>query len=136
MFGTSHWGVPSTNGVPSLDADEARAVLDAHVDLSANGPQLDLLFAWDPVASAAGYHVLQSSSPSFGTSEVIGATAGSTTLTMEDGANTTPSLTFFQVRAVNSCDQEGPRESPSRTDKLELPSWKLFLREILGTKGL
>jgi subtilisin-like proprotein convertase family protein len=79
-----------------------------HVELSPNGPQLDLFFAWDPVATAAGYHVIQSTSPSFGASEVAGTTSGATTLTLDDGANTTPSLTFFKVRAVNSCGQEGP----------------------------
>jgi hypothetical protein len=33
---------------------------------------------------------------------------GATTLTIPNGANTTPSLTFFQVRGVNICDEEGP----------------------------
>jgi subtilisin-like proprotein convertase family protein len=79
-----------------------------HVELSPDGPQLDLLFGWDPVALAAGYHVIQSTSPSFDASEVAGETSGATTLTLDDGANTTPSLTFFKVRAVNSCGQEGP----------------------------
>jgi hypothetical protein len=31
-----------------------------------------------------------------------------TTFTLPDGARTTPALTFFQVRAVNSCHHEGP----------------------------
>lgn len=86
----------------------SEAAQNLNVELSPNGPELDLLFAWNPVGSAAGYRVLQSTSPSFGASEVAGSTAGATTLTMADGANTTPSLTFFQVRALNSCDQEGP----------------------------
>ena len=29
-------------------------------------------------------------------------------LTVEDGAAITPPLTFFQVRAVNSCNEESP----------------------------
>ena len=62
-----------------------------------------------PVPDAAGYHVLQSVDPSFGSAvELIGNLATGTELTLPDGARTTPELTFFQVRGVNSCHQEGP----------------------------
>jgi hypothetical protein len=53
--------------------------------------------------------VLQSTIPTFDTGvDMTGSTAGATSLTVSDGANTTPGLTFFLVRAVNNCDVEGP----------------------------
>jgi subtilisin-like proprotein convertase family protein len=85
------------------------AVGNFHVNTSVNGSQVDLLFSWDPVTTAAGYHVLQSTIPTFDTGvDMTGSTAGATSLTVPDGANTTPGLTFFLVRAVNNCDVEGP----------------------------
>jgi subtilisin-like proprotein convertase family protein len=73
-----------------------------------DGTQLDLVLSWTPVA-ATGYHVLQSADPKFhGGVELIGNPTTATTLTLQDGARTTPALTFFHVRAVNSCHHEGP----------------------------
>ena len=73
-----------------------------------DGAQLDLVFDWSAVVGA-GYHVLQSSDPSFGSGvELLGTTTTETSFTLEDGARTTPALTFFEVRAVNGCHQEGP----------------------------
>jgi hypothetical protein len=73
-----------------------------------DGAQLDLVLSWNAVAGA-GYHVLQSVDPMFGSGvELIGNPTTETTLTLQDGARTTPALTFFQVRAVNSCHYEGP----------------------------
>jgi hypothetical protein len=73
-----------------------------------DGSQLDLVFSWSAVAGA-GYHVLQSTGPSFASDVTLLANpATATTFTLQDGANTTPALTFFQVRAVNSCHHEGP----------------------------
>jgi hypothetical protein len=78
------------------------------VDKSVNGADLDLILDWDALVSAAGYHVLQSATATFNGSAESGRTMGATTLTIPNGANTTPSLTFFQVRGVNICDEEGP----------------------------
>jgi hypothetical protein len=73
-----------------------------------DGSQLDLVFSWSAVAGA-GYHVLQSTHPAFDTGvDLLANPATATTFTLQDGANTTPALTFFQVRAVNSCHHEGP----------------------------
>jgi len=73
-----------------------------------DGSQLDLVLAWS-AAAGAGYHVLQSTDPRFGDGvALIGNPATNATFTLQDGARTTPSLTFFQVRAVNSCHFEGP----------------------------
>jgi hypothetical protein len=73
-----------------------------------DGSQLDLALSWSP-APSAGYHVLQSTDPRFGAGVVvIGNPATNAPLTLQDGAHTTPALTFFQVRAVNSCHFEGP----------------------------
>lgn len=72
------------------------------------GSRLDLVFDWSAVAGA-GYHVLQSVDPGFGSAvDLVGTTTTETSFTLEDGAHATPALTFFQVRAVNACHQEGP----------------------------
>jgi hypothetical protein len=74
-----------------------------------NGADVDLVLDWDPLAGVAGYHVLQSSAASFdGAVELVDGTPGATTSTLADGANATPGLTFFQVRPINACNQEGP----------------------------
>ncbi|HEX6853245.1 MAG TPA: proprotein convertase P-domain-containing protein [Candidatus Polarisedimenticolaceae bacterium] len=73
-----------------------------------DGSQLDLVFSWSAVAGA-GYHVLQSTGPTFASDVTLLANpATATTFTLQDGVNTTPALTFFQVKAVNSCHHEGP----------------------------
>lgn len=55
-------------------------------------PTVDLVLSWSPVAGAAGYHVLQSEVPSFLTDvSLLGATTG-TTLTLPNGASTTPAV--------------------------------------------
>jgi hypothetical protein len=77
-------------------------------DLQVGRVDNDLVLSWSPVA-AAGYHVLQSAGPTFGSGvELIANPTLETTLTLEDGANTPPALVFLQVRAVNVCHQEGP----------------------------
>jgi hypothetical protein len=80
-----------------------------NVALVPNGGALDMALSWTPVAGA-GYHVLQSTDARFLAGvEVIGNPSSATTaLTLPDGAHTTPALTFFEVRAVNGCHQEGP----------------------------
>jgi subtilisin-like proprotein convertase family protein len=73
-----------------------------------DGSQLDLVLSWT-AAAGAGYHVLQSTDPTFGAGvKLIANPATNAPLTLQDGAHTTPALTFFQVRAVNSCHFEGP----------------------------
>jgi subtilisin-like proprotein convertase family protein len=70
---------------------------------------VDLDFAWSAVGGAAGYHVLHSAEASFDARvDLTGRTDGATTLTVEDAAAATPAVTFFQVRAVNGCNQESP----------------------------
>jgi subtilisin-like proprotein convertase family protein len=77
------------------------------VEIPAGGGELDLAFSWNPVA-ASGYHLLQSADPSFaGGVELTGRTSGATALTAPVDVPT-PGPTFFQVRAVNTCNQEGP----------------------------
>jgi subtilisin-like proprotein convertase family protein len=73
-----------------------------------NGFEVDIVFDWSAI-TAAGYHVLQSTGAAFDSAvDLIGRTDAATTLTLTDGVNTTPDLTYFQVRGVNSCNQEGP----------------------------
>jgi subtilisin-like proprotein convertase family protein len=79
------------------------------VDTAVNGSEIDLVLTWAPVAGAAGHHVLQSTSPAFDIGvELLERATTETTHTIADGVNTTPALTFFQVRATNACHQEGP----------------------------
>jgi len=82
-----------------------------HVDKTVDGGDgsVDLLFSWDGVTGAAGYHVLHSSLAPFDFNvDLTGRTSGETMLTVEDGAAMTPPMAFFLVRAVNTCNQEGP----------------------------
>jgi hypothetical protein len=82
-----------------------------HVDrtIDAGDGSADLEFSWDGATGAAGYHVLHSTSATFDAAvDVTGRTAGATTLTVENGAVITPDLAFFQVRAINGCNVEGP----------------------------
>jgi hypothetical protein len=91
---------------PEPTPTEAPGLTVAIVD---NGGELDLLLSWDPVAGAPFHHVLQSTSAPFDAGvELLKRTASGTEHTIPDGVNTTPDLTFFEVRATNSCNQEGP----------------------------
>ena len=91
------------------EAIPSEAVAGLTVDKAANGANLDLVLAWSPVAGVAGYHVLQSPGAAFdGAVELADKTAGATTSTLADGVHTTPDLTYFQIRAANGCNQEGP----------------------------
>ncbi len=84
------------------------AAPDLRLTRAGSSPPFDLALSWSAVAGA-GYHVLQSVDPTFrSVVELIGTTTTETTFTAQDGAATTPALTFYQVRAVNSCHQEGP----------------------------
>ena len=70
---------------------------------------VDLDFAWNAVGGVAGYHVLHSAAVGFDSGvDLTGRTTGTTSLTVEGGAAMTPQVTYFQVRAVNSCNQESP----------------------------
>ncbi|MCP3982126.1 MAG: hypothetical protein GY716_22700 [bacterium] len=69
----------------------------------------DLILDWAGVGGAAGYHVLSSAGPGFdGIVDLTGRTTGATMLAVADGATIAPDLVFFQVRAVNACNQESP----------------------------
>ncbi len=81
---------------------------DLSVEIAAGGAGTDLLLSWTPIA-AAGYHVLQSTTAAFDTTvALLGRPTTMTTWTVPDGVNSTPPLTFFQIRGVNACNQEGP----------------------------
>jgi len=93
------------------EPDPTEAPADFLVDKTVDGGDgsVDLGFSWSGVTGAAGYHVLHSTTPTFEASvDVTGRTVGPTTLTVDDGAVITPPVSFFQVRAVNACSQEGP----------------------------
>lgn len=66
----------------------------------------DLQLSWDPMAGASGYRVWKSISREFAEEKFVGSTS-STALT-ESGGLTDLSDWYYQVRAVNSCEWEGP----------------------------
>jgi subtilisin-like proprotein convertase family protein len=94
-------------GQPCTEPPPSDSVSGVTVELDPAGTDLD--FNWNAVVPAAGYHVLWSTDPSFGAGVTLGgATSGETRYTMVDGVGSTPDLTFFQLRVVNGCGEEGP----------------------------
>jgi len=80
---------------------------ELQVALDPNGA--DLVLSWSAVAGSAGYHVLRSADATLASGvELIANPTSATPLTLTGGAQAAPALTFFQVRAVNTCHQEGP----------------------------
>ncbi|MDH3628887.1 MAG: S8 family serine peptidase, partial [Acidobacteriota bacterium] len=67
----------------------------------------DVLFGWSAVTGASGYRVWHAGDAGFGAGDVVGQTLV-LTLTELDGQSAAPVLSFYQVRALNSCDWEGP----------------------------
>jgi len=68
----------------------------------------DLLFGWNSAAAVFGYHVLQSSNRDFSGAVHLAGRTVTTSLTIPGGAPGTNGVTYYQVRAVNSCNQESP----------------------------
>ncbi len=66
----------------------------------------DLRLSWDPLAGAAGYRIWKSASPAFETEQLVGSTADTTFV--ELGGLLDGEAWNYQVRAVNSCEWEGP----------------------------
>jgi subtilisin-like proprotein convertase family protein len=66
----------------------------------------DLSFDWAPLPGAASYRVWSSSSPDFATERIVGSALG--TSVVEGNALADPATLFYVVRAVNSCEWEGP----------------------------
>ncbi len=66
----------------------------------------DLLLSWDPVAGAAAYRIWRSVTPDFAAEEVLVET--SQTSHVEVGAQNDPTTWHYRVRAINSCEWEGP----------------------------
>ena len=96
-------------GCPEAAPTEAPGGLTVDKIVDGGTGRIDLAFAWDAVSGVAGYHVLQSDGAGFDVAvDLAGRTAGATTLTVPDGAATSPPLSFFQVRSVNTCNQEAP----------------------------
>jgi len=69
------------------------------------GPN-DLLLSWDPVAGVSAYRVWRSATADFAIEEVLAETTG--TSHVEAGAQNDPAGWFYRVRAINSCEWEGP----------------------------
>ncbi len=68
----------------------------------------DLVHSWQATVGAAGYHLLESDVATMDGAVLTGKTDGATEYLQTDGAASSPPLRFFQVRATNSCNWEGP----------------------------
>jgi subtilisin-like proprotein convertase family protein len=66
----------------------------------------DLRFDWPAVAGASGYRIWRSPTADFAQEALLGTSATNTFL--EAGTGNTPVTFFYRVRAVNSCEWEGP----------------------------
>jgi hypothetical protein len=80
--------------------------MDDSLRVSRSGPE-DLLFTWQSQSGASAYRVWRSDSPLMEGEAIVGQTAG-TSLTDPGGATDPATLVHYQVRAVNSCEWEGP----------------------------
>ncbi|UCF66198.1 MAG: proprotein convertase P-domain-containing protein, partial [Acidobacteriota bacterium] len=68
----------------------------------------DLQLDWDQTPGASGYHVLADEAPTLSGPDLAGRTEAATELTLPGEAVGPPGVTFYDVRAVNSCNWEGP----------------------------
>jgi hypothetical protein len=68
----------------------------------------DLELSWDAVTGAADYRVWKASVPDFSDEVYVGKTSGAATSYVETGALLDPNPSCYLVRALNSCNQEGP----------------------------
>jgi hypothetical protein len=79
------------------------------VDTAVNGDDWDIVLSWTPVAGAPFHHVLQSTAAPFDSGvDLLARATSETSHTIPDGANSAPALIFYEVRATNSCNLEGP----------------------------
>jgi subtilisin-like proprotein convertase family protein len=67
----------------------------------------DLAFGWGAVPGAAGYRIWSSRAPGFAEESLVGVGSETTFLLASGLADPTPAL-YYVVRAVNSCEWEGP----------------------------
>jgi len=67
---------------------------------------LELQLAWEAAEGAAGYRVWRSGDTSFATASLVASTTATAWAegTLADG----PAITFYRIRGVNPCGQEGP----------------------------
>jgi subtilisin-like proprotein convertase family protein len=80
--------------------------MDDSLRLDRSGPA-DILFQWDALPGAAEYRVWRSDSPDMAGETLVGQTAATNLL--ETGGLSGPEvLIHYQLRAVNSCEWEGP----------------------------
>ena len=103
---TLHVSVSEPLGcTPQTCADPTPGATDG---LRVNRVGDDLSFSWDVATGASGYHLLSDVVPTLATLELAGSTDGATTLTLPGAALGGADIEFFRVRAINSCNWEGP----------------------------
>ena len=68
----------------------------------------DLEFTWSPIAGASEYRVWSSDTPLMDSLSLVGSTTAAS-LVEQDGAGGEPgAVVYYEVRAVNVCQWEGP----------------------------
>lgn len=81
-------------------------IMDESLRVIPSGEE-DLQFVWDTQSGVAEYRIWRSTMPSMEEAIMVGQTSESSLL--ESGGLTGPEvLVFYQIRAVNSCNWEGP----------------------------
>ncbi|MBP7146540.1 MAG: S8 family serine peptidase [Acidobacteria bacterium] len=69
----------------------------------------DLRLAWPAASGASGYRVWRATRADFADERFAGSPApGETTLVLPNERTTTDTLVFYEVRAINTCNWEGP----------------------------
>ncbi len=84
------------------------APVDEVEELLVHREDADLVFAWNALADAAGYHVLRADAVEFGAPLLVGRSDGALSLRAPGEAGVDATLTHYLVRGTNSCHWEGP----------------------------
>jgi hypothetical protein len=91
-----------------LDCPEPKpASIGNSLRLRRSGPR-DLELSWDALPGATDYRIWKASTPDFSDERFVGETSGGATSFVETGVVMDPTPYCYVVRALNSCNQEGP----------------------------
>jgi hypothetical protein len=95
-------------GCDPLDCPEPKpAAVGDSLRLARQG-EADLELSWDPVAGASDYRIWKASVADFSDEVFVGKTSDAATSFVESGVLSDPAPYCYLVRALNSCNQEGP----------------------------
>ena len=92
---------------PYVCGEEGRPVEVGRLE-AARDSSGSVRLSWPAVSGAAGYRLWRDEVPAFGSAELAAEPAGAEWIEDAAAPGTEAPLTFYRVRAVNSCGQEGP----------------------------